>query len=133
MRAGKEDVMEKEAEAPAEKGALQQAAAPEFDKKCTIAGGVPPGSKTVSDNTVVVTYRNTGRVANEGTYFEFTSADGTKNYRKNTDALAPQESIVYTVDLNSVAQELGSAVKTFAIYPIQGGKACLNQPAFVIK
>lgn len=127
-----EEVIEEVVQAP-EPGTLQSAEAPDFDKKCTIAGGVVPGTKTVVGNIVTVTYKNAGRVANEGTYFEFKDTDGNIVYRKNSEAVASGATIDYTVDLDEVAVDLGSSVKTFTIFPVAGGKACLNQGSYVIR
>lgn len=113
-------------------GGLTKAEAPTFEKKCTVAIGIVPGTKTVTNNVVSVTFKNNGRIALEGTYFSFADASGKVVYRKNSDAVEPGKTIAYTVDLNEVATELGSAVKAFIVYPIQDGKACDNQKAIVI-
>lgn len=131
MKPAKEVAVEEAEEV--DEGALQKAVAPEFNKKCTIAGGVVPGSIERVGNVVTATYKNSAKVANEGTYFEFSDVEGDKVYRKNTEAVQPLSTITYTVDLDEVAIELGSIPKAFIIFPVQGGKACLNQPAYVIK
>lgn len=118
-------------EAAATGGKLVSAEAPAMDSKCTNAIGIVPGSKTVVNNVVTITFKNNGRTAIPGTYFSF--SDGTKTiYRKNADTVNAGATQSYTVDLNQVATDLGSSVRTFVIFPIQDGKACLNQRAVVI-
>lgn len=135
LRGGEPEVME-EKETPdvfvEESGELSAAVAPEFGKKCTIAGGVKTGSTSQEGGVVTTTYLNNAREANEGTYFEFKDASGDAVYRKNSQAVGAKETVTYTVDLADVANELGAEVETFTIYPVQGGVACLNQPAKVI-
>ncbi len=135
MRPGKVDVMEKKEAAPSEQiapGGLAPSEAPAMEKKCTIAIGIVPGTKSVKDNVVTVTFKNNGRVEMEGTYFAFSDEAGKAVYRKNPDAVEPGKTMTYTVDLNQVATELGSAVKSFVVFPIQDGKACENQRSIVI-
>jgi hypothetical protein len=147
LRPGREGAMEKKegAEQPtAPAGGLQQTTAPEFNKKCTVPNsptgptiGIVPGTLNDENGVVTVTFKNNGRVAIEGTYFEFSdvkgsAASGKTIFRKNTDVVEPSKTITYTVDLNQVGTELGAAVDTFTIYPIQDGKACENSRVFVI-
>lgn len=129
MKGGTVKTAEKAA-APA-KGELTTSAAPEMNKKCTIAIGVVPGTKTVTGSNVAITFKNNGRVAMEGSYFEF--SDGTKSiFRKNTDTVAPGATITFKVDLGQISSELGINVRKYIVYPIQGGKACENQRNVVI-
>ena len=115
-----------------EKGALASAATPEFNKACKgIAIGLVPGSKSVADNVVTATFKNSAKVTLEGAYFEFGSGDNMV-YRKNTDAIGGGDTMEYVVDLNEVASELGSAVMTFTVYPSLDGKACVNSRVFVV-
>lgn len=117
--------------APVAKGEVTASAAPPMDKKCTIAIGVVPGTKKVDGNNVAITFKNNGRTAMEGSYFEF--SDGTKSvYRKNTDTVAPGATITFKVDLGQVASELGINIRKYVVYPVQGGKACENQRNVVI-
>ncbi len=134
MRGGNQSASQTAPTAPSEAGAgkLIQSEAPAFDKKCTIAIGIVPGTKTIKDNVVTVSFKNNGRVAQEGAYFAFTDASGKVSYQKNSDTVAPGASIAYTVDLNQVATQVGAAVKSFIVYPVQGGKACENQRGIVI-
>jgi len=120
-------------QAPAAPGALTSATAPEMDKKCTVAIGVVPGSQVMNGDSLSVTFKDSGRVNVEGTYFEFVDASGKMIFRKNSDVVQPGATITYTVNLAEVSTELGSAVKTFIVYPIQNGLACDNQKAYVIK
>ena len=135
LRGGEPEVVE-EKEAPGEvmeeKGELSAAVAPEFGKKCTVAGGVKTGSTSQEGSVITLTYLNNAREANEGTYFEFKDAAGDVVYRKNSQAIGGKETATYTVDLADVAAELGGEVETFTIFPVQGGLACLNQPSKVI-
>ncbi len=131
-KVGKETTTEVSKEEAAPEG-MQKAAAPAMEPKCDgIAIGIVPGTKTVSGNVVTATFKNAARTALEGTYFEF--SDGVnKIYRKNMQAVEAMGTIEYVVDLNEVAKELGSAVKTFVIYPMKDGKACSGARIYVIK
>jgi hypothetical protein len=137
MRPGR-DAMEKEQAPtgptePTVKGAvLTTSEAPTFYKKCVNAIGVVPGTQKVENGVLSVTFKNNGRSAIEGTYFEFSDAEGEKRYKKNADAIEAQGTINYQVDLNQVGSELQSAVKTFVIYPIENGQACENQRRAII-
>ncbi|MEK6886757.1 MAG: hypothetical protein AABW88_02905 [Nanoarchaeota archaeon] len=115
-----------------EQGSLVTSAAPPMEKKCTIAIGVVPGTKTVQGNNVAITFKNNGRVAMEGTYFEFSDKAGKVIYKKNTDSTAAGATVAYKVDLSQAGTELGIGIKKFVIYPIQNGKACENQRNVVI-
>ena len=134
MKAGKQApaTTTKPTEQVAPKGTLTSATAPEFQSKCLNAIGVVPGTQKVENGVLSVTFKNNGRTSVEGTYFEFADASGTKRYKKNSDSIESGESLSYTVDLNQVGTELGAAVKTFILYPVEGGKACLNQRRQII-
>lgn len=149
MKPGKEATAQKpsqEAQKPAEKGAtITTSTAPEVNKKCMVAGGVTgpaigvvPGTQSVANNVVTATFKNNGKTNIDSSYFSFsdvvgTSATGKTVWKLNSDAIAPGETITYTVDLNQVASELGSSVDTFTIYPVMDGKACENGRNYVIK
>jgi hypothetical protein len=120
-------------EQPTTKGTLlTESTAPEFQTKCLNAIGVVPGTQVVENGVLSVTFKNNGRSGVEGTYFEFVDAQGNKRFKRNPDAIGAGETISYQVDLNQVGAELGSSVKTFVIYPIEAGKACLNQRRQII-
>ena len=122
----------KKADAAPEQGALVASVAPPMEKKCTLAIGVVPGTKTVQGSNVAITFKNNGRVAMEGTYFEFSDNAGKVIYKKNADSTAAGATVTYNVDLGQVGTELGIGVKKFVIYPIQNGKACENQRNVII-
>jgi len=115
-------------------GLFTEAAAPtNWGKKCINAIGVVPGTQTVDANNVLsVTFKNNGRTGIEGTYFEFTDAEGEKRYKKNSDAVAAGATIQYSIDLNQVGAELESEVKTFVLYSVEDGLVCENQRRIVI-
>ena len=125
--------IEKETAPPVvEKTTLTTSVAPEFALKCLNAMGVVPGTISVKDGVLSATFKNNGRSGIEGTYFEFVDNAGKAVYKKNADAVAAGATIAYIVDINQIASELGSSVKTFVLYPIEGGKACKNQRRVVI-
>ncbi|MEK6886654.1 MAG: hypothetical protein AABW88_02370 [Nanoarchaeota archaeon] len=106
--------------------------APPFDSKCTVVAGVIPGSIVNQDNKVRFTFRNSGKITIEGSYFEASNVDK-KAYRKNMESLAPGAEATYSIDLNDISNEVGISVKSFVILPVQNAKACLNQRMIVIK
>ncbi len=110
----------------------EAASAPEMNTKCTVVAGIVPGSIQRSDNSISVTFKNNGKKTIEGSYFEF-SSDSKKTYKKNSDAVEPGKTITYSVSLDNAATELGIAVKSFVVLPVEDGKACLNQRMIVIK
>jgi len=133
MKGGKvTETVEKTKPAVAEKTTLTTSVAPEFALKCLNAMGVVPGTISVKEGIMSATFKNNGRTGIEGTYFEFVDAAGKAVYKKNSDAVAAGATIAYTVDVNQVASELGSSVKTLVLYPVEGGKACKNQRRVVI-
>jgi hypothetical protein len=111
-----------------EKGALTATSAPTMEKKCLNPIGVVPGTRS---GTLTVDFKNNGKTAIEGAYFEFTNAAGEKVYKMNSDSVQPGTVTKYTIDLNQVSSEIGTEVKDFVLYPIENGKACMNQRAFV--
>jgi len=106
--------------------------APEMNSKCTAVAGIVPGTLKKEGSKVTVSFKNNGKVGIEGSYFEFSGVDK-KAYRKNSDAVAQGETVTYTVDLDDAANELGSPVKAFVVFPIQEEKACMNQRMVVIE
>lgn len=121
-------------QAAPEKGALTTSTAPEMLNYCNklLAIGVEQGTLKVVNNIATVEFKNSGKVAIEGTYFEFIDNTGKAAYKKNADNIDVGAKITYTVDLAQVGTELGSSVKTFVLYPVEGGKACKNQRRIVI-
>lgn len=123
--------------APAEQtsaptASLYQSAAPSFDSKCAIAAGIVPGSIKREGSKLSFTFKNSGKITIEGSYFEASNLDK-KAYRQNSESLEPGKTIAYSVDLDDVSKELGVAVKSFIVLPVQNSKACLNQKLIVIK
>ena len=49
------------------------------------------------------------------------------------ESLAPGAEATYSIDLNDVSSEVGIAVKSFIVLPVQNSKACLNQRMIIIK
>ncbi|MBS3115828.1 hypothetical protein J4482_04380 [Candidatus Woesearchaeota archaeon] len=119
-------------DAAPEQEALVASAVPPMEKKCTLAIGVVPGTKSVQGNNIAITFKNNGRVAMEGTYFEFSDKAGKVVYKKNADSVAAGATITYKVDLAQVSSEVGIGIKKFVIYPVQDGKACENQRNVII-
>ncbi len=115
-----------------EKTLLTEATLPEFQKKCLNAIGVVPGTQTETNGVLSITFKNNGRTAIEGSYFEFTDADGERRFKKNSEAVQAGQTIDYSVDLNQVGTELQASVKDFILYSIEDGKACENQRRFVL-
>jgi hypothetical protein len=105
--------------------------APAMDDKCIVVAGIVPGSIKSLIDGVSVTFKNNGRTSIKGSYFEFSNGEA-KAYRKNSDALAPGEQVTYDVKFDDAASEIGSAIKSFVIIPIQDEKACINQRMVVI-
>lgn len=108
------------------------ASAPQMDTKCDVVAGIIPGSVKQEATSISVTFKNSGKKTIEGSYFEFIAGEKT-SFRKNADTLEPGKTITYSVDLAQAATDLGVAVQSFVILPIQDGKACLNQRMVVIK
>ncbi|HIH39710.1 TPA: hypothetical protein HA219_03255 [Candidatus Woesearchaeota archaeon] len=133
-------VTQKETAAPASQGGTSPAVekqafkseAPEFDSKCTVVAGIVPGSIVNQNNKISFTFRNSGKSTIEGSYFE-ASNEAKKAYRKNMESLAPGAEATYSIDLNDVSSEVGIAVKSFIVLPVQNSKACLNQRMIIIK
>ena len=115
-----------------DKTLLTESALPEFQQKCLNAIGVVPGTQTETDGVLSITFKNNGRTAIEGSYFEFTDADGERRFKRNSEAVQAGQTIDYTVDLNQVGTELQAEVKDFILYSIEDGKACENQRRFVL-
>jgi hypothetical protein len=115
-----------------DKTLLTESALPEFQQKCLNAIGVVPGTQTEVDGVLSVTFKNNGRTAIEGTYFEFTDADGERRFKRNSEAVQAGQTIEYSVDLNQVGTELQANVQDFILYSIEDGKACENQRRFVL-
>ena len=108
-----------------------KSSAPPFDSKCTVVAGVIPGSINNVDGEISFTFKNNGKINIEGSYFEASNQE-VKAYRQNTESLEPGKEITYSIDLNDVSTEVGIAVKSFVVLPVQNGKACLNQRMIVI-
>lgn len=127
-------------QAPAVPGALTTSTAPETNDKCVVANsptgptiGIVPGTMTVNNNVVAVTFKNSGKVDISSTYFAFSDSTGKTVWKLNTDSIAVGATVEYSVDLNQVAGELGSSVNTFTAYPVMDSKACKNGAVYVIK
>ena len=116
----------------AEKGIVNTSPTPEMDKKCTLAIGAVPGTRSVQGDVVSITFKNNGKVAVEGAYFEFSDGEGNVAYKKNTDTIQPLGKLEYKIDLGQASIEAGIAISKFVIYPVQNGKACENQRNVVI-
>lgn len=119
-------------EASAQAAPVYQSTAPLFDSKCTIAAGIVPGSIKKAGNKVTFTLKNSGKLLIEGSYFEALGLEK-KAYRKNSESVAAGKEISYSVDLDDVSKEIGVAVNSFVVLPVQNSKACLNQRMIVIK
>ncbi len=130
---------QQETAAPVSQGAVStvekpmfKSEAPAFDSKCSVAAGIVPGSIVNKDNKISFTFRNSGKMTIEGSYFEASNMEK-KAYRKNMESLAPGAEATYSIDLNDVSNEVGIQVKSFIVLPVQNSKACLNQRMIVIQ
>jgi hypothetical protein len=117
---------------PIESKTAFKSEAPSFDSHCTVVAGVVPGSIKTVDSTVTFTFKNNGKVTIEGSYFE-ASNEAVKAYRQNSDKLEPGKEVSYSIDLNSVSNEVGVQVKKFVVLPVQNSKACENQRMLVVQ
>ncbi len=122
-------------QAPTQVNGVQSASAPtNLINNCTATIGIIPGSFSLANNIVTVTFRNNGRVQIDGTYLQFRGVDQTKViYEQDNSVIAVGQTANYTVDLNALGTTLGAAVNSFVLYPIQAGNTCFNQKVVVIK
>jgi cytoskeletal protein RodZ len=108
-------------------------AAPAMDNNCTATIGIVPGTRSVANNVLTAMFLNNGHLDIQGTYFEFRGYNTTQVlYQLNNGVIPAGNTTTYTLDLNAVATQLGAAVRSVVLYPIQDTNACYNQKVVVI-